>query len=111
MKVRLKQTQRGLHDLTPGNTYHVIGIEADDYRIMNDFGRPYLYPPRLFTLVDKSSPDDWREKHGADGERYAYPPTLNKPGFFEAYFDGDLRTMATLHEHLAGLSLRRRQRA
>ena len=32
---------------------------------------------------------------GEDGERYAYPKTLNAPGFFEDFFDGDAKAIAT----------------
>jgi hypothetical protein len=37
--------QLGLGEaLTPGQAYSVIGIEADDYRLLNNAGRPFLYP-------------------------------------------------------------------
>ena len=46
-------------DLTPGNTYRVIGIEADDLRLLNDEGLPYLYPPELFAVVEADEPGEW----------------------------------------------------
>ena len=73
----------------------VIGIEADDLRILNDAGRPYLYPPRLFMVIDRREPSDWVSEVGDDGERYAYPPPLNKPGFFEDFFDDKSRAVGT----------------
>jgi hypothetical protein len=100
MKVRLKKVSRRHPDLTAGNVYHVIGIEADDYRLLNDFGRPYLYPPELFEVVDPKRPRDWRSVIGEDGEEYAYPPQLGKPGFFEDYFENDGRAVQTLHTYL-----------
>ncbi len=84
------------NDLTIGNVYRVIGIEADYYRIMSDEGCPYLYPPELFTVVDPSEPQDWITTYGEEGERYAYPEALNAPGFFEDYFDDDKEAMRTL---------------
>ena len=66
----------------------VIGIEADDLRLLNDTGRPYLYPSRLFAVTDRREPRDWVTEFESDGERYAYPSRLNKPGFFEDFFDG-----------------------
>ncbi len=88
-------------DLTVGNSYQVIGIEADDFRIINDEGLPYLYPPELFSIADESEPDDWITDYGEDGERYSYPPELNRAGFFEDYFDGDQKTMAIFRQYLA----------
>jgi hypothetical protein len=90
-------------DLTLGNIYRVIGIEADDYRIINDEGQPYLYPPDLFSIVDATEPDDWITDYGEDGERYAYPPELHDVGFFEDYFDGDPKAITTLRLYVQRL--------
>jgi hypothetical protein len=73
----------------------VIGIEADDFRVLNDKGRPYLYPCHLFEVVDPHEPADWLTEYGGDGERYAYPPSLNQSGFFEDFFDGKPKAVAT----------------
>jgi hypothetical protein len=73
----------------------VIGIEADEFRILNDAGRPFLYPPTLFFVLDSREPADWVNKIGDDGERCSYPPPLNKPGFFEDFFDQKTRVVAT----------------
>lgn len=88
MTVKLRRRYAKYPDLTAGQVYPVLGIEADHLRILNDFGRPYLYPPRLFTTVDDGVPDDWIVEVGDDGERYAYPAAMNAPGFFEDLFDG-----------------------
>lgn len=88
-------------DLTVGNVYHVIGIEADDFRLINDEGLPYLYPPYLFEIVDKYEPEDWVTEYGDDGERYSYPPELNEVGFFEDYFDGNSQAIAVFRQYLA----------
>jgi len=95
MVVKLKRKDSRYPDLTSGQPYVVIGIEADDFRLLNDRGSPYLYPRRLFTVVDPSEPDDWVDEHGEDGERYAYPPALNKAGFFEDFFDAKPRAVRT----------------
>jgi len=87
-------------DLTPGNVYGVIGIEADDYRLINDMGYPYLYPHDLFLVIDAEEPADWETEYGADGERYAYPPELNQPGFFEDYFDDKPAAVHTFRRYL-----------
>lgn len=87
MIVLLRRKNARYPDLTLHQPYVVIGIESDDCRILNDAGRPYLYPRRLFQVLDAREPEDWISEYGEDGERYAYPPALNSPGFFEDFFD------------------------
>lgn len=88
MIVKLKEKNPDYQDLTPDQPYFVIGIEADDYRILNDSGKPYLYPSHLFEVIDPREPKTWITEYGDEGERYSYPPVLNEAGFFEDYFDG-----------------------
>lgn len=52
MIVKLKKKNSGYRDLTFGQSYVVIGVEADDLRILNDAGRPFLYPRNLFSMID-----------------------------------------------------------
>lgn len=100
MKIKLKGASSKYRDLTPGNVYRVIGIEADDYRVMNDHGQPFLYPRRLFVVLNADEPQDWITSIGDEGERYAYPKALSAPGFFEDYFDGNRAAWRTLHNYL-----------
>jgi hypothetical protein len=95
MKVKLQRKTSRYPDLTPQRAYAVIGIEADDLRLLNDRGQPYLYPAELFTVLDAREPADWLTEFGEDGERYAYPPPLNSSGFFEDFFDGEPQAVAT----------------
>jgi len=80
--------------LTLGREYEVLGIEADDYRILNDpdtwpYGNdPVLFEPECFEITDPTFPDFWVCSTGSDGEQYCYPPEWNKVGFFEDYHDG-----------------------
>ena len=94
MIVKLRRKNARYPDVTPQQPYVVIGIEADDYRILNDSGRPYLYPARLFEVVDSKEPGDWVTEFGEDGERYAYPLPLSGPGFFEDFFDQKSKAVA-----------------
>jgi len=107
MIVKLKKKNARYRDLTFGQPYVVIGIEADDLRILNDAGRPFLYPPELFSLVDRNEPVDWVTEFGDDGERYSYPPPLNKSGFFEDFFDEKAKAVAifwrVVNQRLAGI--------
>jgi len=95
MIVQLKKPHPDYPDLSPGQPYLVIGIEADDYRLLSDLGKPYLYPHGLFTVTDASQPADWVTETGDDGEHYAYPPALNTPGFFEDFFEGKAQAVQT----------------
>jgi hypothetical protein len=95
MIVKLKRKNTRHRDLTFGQRYVVIGIEADEFRILNNAGNPFLFPPGIFTVVDAREPVDWVCEKGDDGERYAYPRALNKPGFFEDFFDRKARAVAT----------------
>jgi hypothetical protein len=100
MIVKLQRKNSRYSDLTPNQQYVVIGIEADDFRILNDQGRPYLYPSRLFRVADPHEPESWITELGDDDERYAYPPPLNSVGFFEDFFDGKKKVVATFWQVL-----------
>ena len=106
MIVKLKKKNSKYRDLTFSQPYVVIGIEADDLRILNDAGRPFLYPPDLFKVVDSEEPNDWVTEFGEDRERYSYPTSLNKPGFFEDFFDEKRKAVVTfwrvVNQRLAG---------
>jgi len=95
MIVKLKKKSARYRDLTFEQPYVVIGIEADELRILNDAGRPFLYRPDLFSLVDSQEPVDWVTEFGDEGERYSYPPPLIKSGFFEDFFDQKAKAIAT----------------
>lgn len=95
MIVRRKSQSRRYRHLSPGHAYPVIGIEADWYRLIDDSGMPYLYPDRLFTIVNSTVPRNWIVTFDEDGQRYAYPAPLNEPGFFEDFHDGNRRAVAT----------------
>ncbi|MBX3221505.1 MAG: hypothetical protein KF795_13365 [Labilithrix sp.] len=88
-------------DLTLGNIYRVIGIEAASYRIINDEGRPYLYPPALFAVIESGTDPDWVTTYGPDGERYSYTPELGRPGFFEDFFADDRDAILTFRRYTA----------
>jgi hypothetical protein len=78
---------RHFWSLTVGREYEVIGIEADNFRLMDDCGEPVLFDPICFEATDFQEPSFWINEFGEDGERYAYPPGWGVPGFFEAWHD------------------------
>jgi len=87
-------------DLTPDNTYRVIGLEADDFRIMSDEGAPYCFPMEMFTVVDAHWPKDWVENISTGGLRWVTSQTLAEPDFFDRVFDGDKQARLTLRKRL-----------
>ena len=110
MIVELQRRHTRYRDLTPDRPYVVIGIEANDLRILNDHGRPFLYPAKVFKVVDQREPEDWISEVGEQGERYAYPPPFNGVGFFEDFFEGNRRAVRTfwraMNEQLASAAAR-----
>ena len=38
-------------ELTKGKVYEVLSVEKDWYRIVDDTGEDYLYPPQLFVVL------------------------------------------------------------
>ena len=110
MIVKLKKKKSSYRDLTFGQPYMVIGIEADELRLLNDTGRPFLYPPTLFSVVDSSEPSDWVSEFGDEGERYSYPPGLNRSGFFEDFFDQKEKAVTTFWR-IVNHQLARRQQS
>ena len=87
------------HDLTRGQVYEVIGIEAGDYRILDDSGSPVLFDPGLFRVVDRTRPAHWAMRI-EDGDEYAYAPELGAPGFFESYHEGDPKAVRAFNRYL-----------
>ena len=41
--------------LTNGNVYDVISVEKGWYRVVDDSGEDYLYPPDQFEIVEEQS--------------------------------------------------------
>lgn len=87
MIVKLTKNSAQYPDLSTEREYAVIGVEANDLRILNDRGQPYLYPSALFDIMDDRLPENWVLEFGESGEKYAYPPALNGVGFFEDFFE------------------------
>lgn len=39
--------------LTNGKVYDVLGVEKGFYRVVDDSGEDYLYPPKYFEIVEE----------------------------------------------------------
>lgn len=44
--------------LTNGKVYDVVSVEKDWYRIVDDSGEDYLYPPECFEIVEDGEPEE-----------------------------------------------------
>jgi hypothetical protein len=73
--------------LMPNCIYTVIGIDNENFRVVNEIGEPILYPKELFDIVDSVVPGIWVKKEFEDGDYYIDPPELSEAGFYEDYFD------------------------
>ena len=88
LKNRITRDNRIISTLSENKLYIVIGIEADDYRILDDNNEPVIFDNTCFEVIDAAEPGFWEYKFGTTGERYCYPKEFAQPGFFEDYFDG-----------------------
>jgi hypothetical protein len=95
MIVKLLERDSEYPDSAPGQPYLASGIEADDLRILNCQGRPYLYPREIFTAIDAREPDDWVTELGWDSECYTCPPPLSNVRVSENYFYTKPEAVAT----------------
>jgi hypothetical protein len=102
MIVKPKRKDARYPDLSSGQNYMVIGIEASDLRLLSDYGRPYLYPVEIFDVIDTCEPADWVTEYGEDGERYSYPRPLNSTGFFEDFFNADKKAVSAFWQVVNG---------
>jgi len=51
MKVKFSKATIPL-TLTNGKTYDVIAVEKKWYRLVDDTGEDYLYPPEMFEIIE-----------------------------------------------------------
>lgn len=57
MKVKWKGKTEYL-TLTAGQEYEVLSIERDWYRIIDDSGEDYLYPPYMFDIIESDKSEE-----------------------------------------------------
>lgn len=86
--------------LSPNTEYVVIGIDNENYRVVNDSLEPVLYPKTIFDVLDDSIPTDWVRTDFEDGEYFIDPPQFSEIGFFEDYFDGIESALSTYNSYL-----------
>ncbi|AID58011.1 hypothetical protein Geob_3908 [Geotalea daltonii FRC-32] len=117
MKVKAKQEvhnhildQFDNKNIKPNETYDVIGIDHDCFRIVDQVGDPILYPKYLFEIIDSSIPQSWIRKEYEADEYYIDPPEFSEPGFYEDLFDGDSKAIDIYEKYLASVGITRKFR-
>jgi len=76
-------------NLSSNKIYFVVGLDDQNYRLIDDINEPILYRKELFEVIDESIPSNWVRVDYDDGEYYIDPPELSVTGFYEDYFDGN----------------------
>src|SRR5687768_16709003 len=71
--------------LSAGAVYDVVGLDSQNFRVIDDNDQPFLFRKGLFDVVDPSIPDDWVTETLGD-EYYVDPPECAEKGFYEDYF-------------------------
>lgn len=109
MHVRLREDFRSLvtdgrlhQGITPSELYYVIGVDEEDYRVIDDQGEPILYPKALFDVLDATLPPGWQFREYADGEYHLEPISTGRSGFYDDFFcsDGDRKAQAEAYRVL-----------
>jgi hypothetical protein len=95
-----RHDEREHQNLAPGRVYEVIGLDDENYRVVNDAGEPILYPKALFEVTDPTIPQEWVRRDYVDGEYHHDPPEFSDRGFFERYFDGRSREVEIFRGYL-----------
>ncbi len=92
-------------NLSPNTVYTVIGIDNENYRLVNDSCEPILYPKEIFDVIDETYPNNWVRTNFDDGEYYIDPPEFSEIGFFEDYFDGVEKALLAYKAYLQTIGL------
>ncbi len=89
-------------DLTRNNSYQVIAIEDDHYRLIGDEGRPCIYSADAFDVIDPTIDSTWISvRDEKTTEFYCGPAELNVAGLFEDYFEGKEAARRIIERYLA----------
>jgi hypothetical protein len=103
MRIKLRADFRNfvaderLHQgVTPLESYYVIGVTQEEFRVIDDHGEPILYPKALFEVLDTTLPSNWQFCEYADGGYHLEPISTGRAGFYEDFFcsDGDRSAQA-----------------
>lgn len=86
------------NNFTIGNFYHVLGVEDEYYRLLDDNLSPVLIEKKLFENKEHI-PSNWIKKID-DDEVSIYPIELSEQFFFEDFFNKDPEKVAIFNDYL-----------
>lgn len=97
--------------LSPSREYVVLEVCMGYVRIVDDTGRPFLYPADGFVVIDPNIPNDWIRTEWSPAEFATNPKEFQSQGFFERLFDHDQEATRVFKEYAAkhGISLEDRR--
>jgi hypothetical protein len=96
--------------LTVGAEYLVLAVVAEPggrvvLRLIDDQGRsPSVWDARLFSTTSARIPAAWDIRVDDRGVLTLAPAAWQRPGFWEAYFDGDPDAVADFEAGLAAIT-------
>lgn len=100
---------RSTFDVTIGKKYVVLALEGNDYRLVGDEGRPYLYPREAFKVIDKSGDDEWTMFRDSDDIAYCGPSVLILGTVFDDYFEQLASAIAIVEPYVRRARQRQRE--
>lgn len=86
--------------LIQGNDYHVVGIYARYFRIVDESGDPVLYPKSYFSELEATIPAGWVFHHYCEEQYTCYPKEFSARGFFEGYHDRHQKEMDIFNHYM-----------
>lgn len=96
MRIRAKLDFKGLirdgrkhQGVWPGETYFVLEVTHDEYRVVDNKGEPVLYPKEMFDVLDSTIPSHWQFCEYEGGEYHLEPVRTGVAGFYEDFFGSD----------------------
>ena len=85
-----------------GSVYHVLGLWIQNghvkLRLVGEEDDPALYQPEMFEVVSSMIPSTWVVTSPKLGCFSIEPEPWTRPGFWEAFYEGDPKAIACFEE-------------
>lgn len=87
---KLKPLELSFATVQIGKIYHVVEIQNDYFRIVDDKYQPILFPMDIFNVIENHIDNNWVFSLSDGNQFNIVPLELSGQYFFEDYFDGVL---------------------
>ena len=84
-----------------GRKYLLVGIDDDNYRVMTDGLKPFVYPRTCFAPPNLTPPAGWLRITYEGGEYESYDPDSGGKAVVMGMFDGDPDATAQFANYVA----------